>query len=252
VSRGILDGVQFSSPTVEFRVLLTQPDPNSVWLKDAHRVDGHQGRYSTAVEQGGLLHKMTVIDVQSSDSGVYTIKLRRRYPILGYSVDGESEQNVRDIQSAGQSNDLLVAKPAAYFRSRHDDCPLRGAVVEHFDEDPDSDWAVDRTANNDEDFATKPSALHRCYPTTRHVRSLQPPLFAERNVTINSLPTSHSSSLPSPMSFSTDQQRSRNPEVVYFSYAEDASVSGADNASFAITHDPYLTHERADHDPHDL
>jgi len=239
VSRGILDGVQFSSPTVEFSVLLTQPNPNSVWLKDAHRVIGHQGRYSTVVEQGGLLHRMIVTDAQSSDSGVYTIKLRCPYPFLCYSVDSESEQNVRRIQSAGHGKELLVAKPDAYFRSRFDDFPLRAGVVERFDQDPDSDWTVDCSANNDGDFATESFALHRRYPTTRRGRSLQSLLFAERDIVTNNPQTSRSSRLPSPTSVSTERQRYRKPEVVYFSYAEDASATRADN----MIHDPVTIKE---------
>ena len=236
VSRGILDGVQFTSATVEFRVLLTQPNPNSVWLKDGHPVVGQRGRYSTAVEQGGLLHKMIVSDVQTSDSGVYTIKLRGRDASVCYPVNSESEQNAGGSQSesAGQGNDILVAKTDAYFRSRFDDFPLRAAVVERFDQDRDSDWYVDRTTNDDEDFTTEPPAQHRRCPTPRRERSLQSLLFTERNATMNSPSTSRSSSLPSLMS-GIERQAYRKSEVVYFSYAEDASTSRADNVSFAIT-----------------
>ena len=93
VSLGIFDGAQFTSPTVEFRVLLTQPSADCVWLKDGRPVGGRRGKYSMTVKQSGLVHTMIVADIQSSDAGVYTIKLRRHDASPCYLVDKGSELN---------------------------------------------------------------------------------------------------------------------------------------------------------------
>jgi len=185
VSSGIMDDVQFGSQTVEFNVLLTQPNPYSVWLKDGYAVVGHRKKYSTAVEQAGLLHRMTVSDVQSADSGVYTIKLRFRDSSLVYLVEPNAETLAERLAEKRQGEDLLVAEPDAYSWSR-------------FGQDVDSDLAVDSTAdctaNDDEDFATEQTVLRHHFPTTRLSRR---PQSLQRNVPINSLLTARFTSLPS-------------------------------------------------------
>jgi len=111
VSSRIPDDVQFSSETVEFRVLLTQPNVDLVWLKDGRPLIKDTDKYSTSVDQTGLLHTLVVIDVRPSDAGVYTVNVHWRDGSLCRPVDSWSETNVETFTATatgrGQHDDLL-------------------------------------------------------------------------------------------------------------------------------------------------
>lgn len=92
VALGNLDGVKFSKQTVEFLVLLTEPTGESKWLKNGKLIEP-SAKYQMAIDEEGLLHRMTIDDVQRSDEGIYTFLVLREDVTLRYVVEGGSDSS---------------------------------------------------------------------------------------------------------------------------------------------------------------
>lgn len=69
-----MEQAKFSAQTVEFLCLLTKPCFRVRWLKDGNELRASD-RVSMQIHDDGMLHQLTVSDVDLADQGIYTLRI---------------------------------------------------------------------------------------------------------------------------------------------------------------------------------
>lgn len=74
IQRGIYTDVLYETQTVDFTCALTRPHTRVKWFKSGIECLD-TSKYVLTQDDNGLLHHLTVNDVQHEDEGIYTFKV---------------------------------------------------------------------------------------------------------------------------------------------------------------------------------
>ena len=97
VSQGFMDQARFSAQTVEFLCLLTKPCFRVRWMKDGRDLPPSD-RTTTDIHDDGMLHSLTISNVDQSDQGIYTFRISSRYRTANIQYQGNTTtENIRKV-----------------------------------------------------------------------------------------------------------------------------------------------------------
>ena len=95
VPQGFMEQARFSAQTVEFLCLLTKPCFQVKWLKEGHELSDSD-RIVSDIQNDGMLHSLTVSNVDQSDQGIYTVRISLRSLLTHVHFEGNStDDNIR-------------------------------------------------------------------------------------------------------------------------------------------------------------